>query len=225
MDAIGLRWLTQSWLLNTESATAPVCRRRLFPRARPGLQHGGWGERVEEELILNLRGTAAEIQTGLGTLQRLLNEAGNPPGSPPPGALLLFVQRAGETAPWESRVYGGRLELLGDIQRERQRHSQGVRLTLQREHAWEYADPYPVPLSNGNGSRVTAGLLVHNHLDATRRARQLRRGGRGGCTRRPACPPVDPNEAYPQERGQPGQRVDPPTGGKPGRQPAQRVGR
>ena len=57
--------------------------------------------------------------------------------------------------------------MLGDIQRERQRHSQGVKLTLQREHAWEYADPYPVPLSNGNGSRVTAGLLVHNHLDAT----------------------------------------------------------
>ena len=118
-------------------------------------------------MILNLRGTAAEIKPALATLQRLLNEAGNPPGSPPPGALLLFVQRAGETAPWESRIYGGRLELLGNIQRERQRHSQGVRLTLQREHAWEYADPYPVPLSNGNGSRVTGGLLVHNHLDAT----------------------------------------------------------
>ena len=103
MDAIGLRWLTQSWLLNTESATAPFAGADYYPGRGRAFNTADGEERVEEELILNLRGTAAEIQAALATLQRLLNEAGNPPGSPPPGALLLFVQRAGETAPWESR--------------------------------------------------------------------------------------------------------------------------
>ena len=166
-DAIGLRWLTQSWLLNTEAAPAPFAGVEYSPGRGRAWQAADGEAGIEEELVLNLRGSAAEIQAGLELLQRLLNEAGDPPGSPPPGALLLFVQRAGEAAPWESRIYGGRLELLGKIQRERQARSQGVKLTLQREHAWEYAEPYPVPLSNGNGSRVTGGLLVHNHLDAT----------------------------------------------------------
>lgn len=168
MDAVGLRWLTQTWLLNTASATAPFAGVDYSPGRGRSFRTADGRERVEEELLLNLRGTPAEIRTALGTLQRLLNEAGQPPGSPPPGALLLFIQRDGETAPWESQVFGGRLELAGDhLQRERQRHSQGVRLILQREDAWEYTDPYAVPLSNTNASRTTGGLLVHNHFDST----------------------------------------------------------
>jgi hypothetical protein len=168
MDAIGLRWLTQTWLLNTDSATAPFAGVDYFPGRGRSFRTADGQERVEEELLLNLRGTPAEIREALGILQRLLNEAGHPPGSPPPGALLLYIQRSGETAPWESRIFGGRLELAGEnFPRERQRHSQGVRLSLVRTDAWEYADPYAVPLSNTNASRTTSGLLVHNHFDAT----------------------------------------------------------
>lgn len=170
MDVIGLRWLDQTLLLNSESATPPFAGLDYFPGCGRAFTLPDGREGIEEELILNLRGEPAEIQAALARVQRMLGEAGHPPGSPPPAAWYLFVQRAGETAPWESRILGGRLELDlpgSNPAWQRPRQSQGVKLTVQREHAWEYSDPLEVPLSNRNGVRQVGGLLVHNHQDAT----------------------------------------------------------
>lgn len=134
--------------LSGAGIVAPVkgCRRNQIKEV---------GENVQEHLDVVLHGLPAVVDDWLKMIEGLFSRV-----SLGEQASLTLKAAAG-LASYESKVVGGRVELLGRGSMDLKRGGLGVAVFLERMNYWE-GDVVAVPLSNPHGMDLVTGLQLDN---------------------------------------------------------------
>jgi len=109
--------------------------------------------------------TTANVQAKLAALDRLLQGAQRAQAGRAARVYLHF-QAGSDAAAWRSEVLDYRLELGEDAAVGLYQLRLECRLIITRRHYWESTSLIVLPLSNGNGTGVSAGLVMLNHDDS-----------------------------------------------------------
>lgn len=116
-------------------------------------------------LEIALDGSAAAIAGYIQSIERLLYLSELWYGLP--GEAWGYIQvTLPDSSVWRSPIRSGLSESAAPGASARAAGSQGLRVKLARDPYWESATLSDVPLTNRNGTNVTAGLAIDNHDDA-----------------------------------------------------------
>jgi len=115
------------------------------------------GENVEEKLDVVLHGLPAVVDDWLKMIEGLFSRVTLGEQA------TLSLKAAAGLASYESKVVGGRVELLGRGSMDLKRGGLGVAVYVQRLNYWE-GDVVAVPLSNPHGTDVIDGLQHENEF-------------------------------------------------------------
>jgi hypothetical protein len=134
--------------LSGAGIVAPVkgCRRNQPKEA---------GENVVEHLDVVLHGLPTVVDDWLKMIEGLFSRVTLGEQA------TLTLKAATGLASYESKVVGGRVELLGRGSMDLKRGGLGVAVYVERLNYWE-GDAVAVPLSNPHGTDVTTGLVLDN---------------------------------------------------------------
>lgn len=121
---------------------------------------------ARDDLTLALRGSPAEIESGLAALIRLL-EAAAPAWAAPGQAKVYLLARVGSSGTaWRSPIHAARVELLGGGAVDRVTGSQGVRIAIERAGWWEESAESALYLATQATSRTHNAVTLRNHWDS-----------------------------------------------------------
>lgn len=154
MDLIQLTQNGASLVLHGAEMAAPFIGATYNPSS-------GALDTVSETLDLLLEGSAAEIETAMRALGRLLEPV---PGAPAGSETYLEARAASGGETWRSPLVRGWMELGPAGADQRREGVQLLKLHITRQNWWEGAETW-LPLYNDTGGPVSSGLAIRNHWD------------------------------------------------------------
>lgn len=113
------------------------------------------GENIQEKLDVVLHGLPAVVDDWLKMIEGLFSRVSLGEQA------SLTLRAASGLASYESKVVGGRVEILGNRTMDLRRGGSGVAVFLERLNYWE-GDVAVVPLSNPHGTDIIDGLQLEN---------------------------------------------------------------
>ena len=148
----------------TIALSSSGCVLTLYMPKAPEADAGGYKNVTESIEFMIIDTSTANVQAKLAAIDRLLQGARRAQIGQQARVYLHF-QAGSDTAAWRSEILDYRLELGEDAAVGLYQARLECTLIVVRRYYWEDTTLRTLPLSNGAGSNVTAGLALYNHDD------------------------------------------------------------
>ena len=127
-------------------------------------------ESVSDQFTILIKGSSADdLRAKIGAITLMLEHSRRHADDSLAAWLYFSVDDPydpGGTIPeWQSKIIDGLVMYDKNLDRNWRQNKALLTVVIEHKPYWDSSIEYPVPLTNGNGSRVTSGLQIFNHDD------------------------------------------------------------